>query len=155
MRKREREVKDPRTIHSAIAARKIIRIGIWDGERPCVVPMCFGFSANELYLHSAPIGHKVEAIRRFPGVSFEMESFVEIVPAKSACAFGTRYTSIMGHGKATVVEDMEGKIRGLNVIMRHYSDEDRFDYSEEGLGKVCVIKIAIEELTCKSTEAGA
>jgi nitroimidazol reductase NimA-like FMN-containing flavoprotein (pyridoxamine 5'-phosphate oxidase superfamily) len=59
-----------------------------------------------------------------------------------------RYRSVIGYGLACFIEDCEEKKKGLNCIMRHYSDETH-QFSDEEIRNVCVIRIHIDTMTGK------
>ena len=128
---------------------QVCHLGLCDGEGPYVVPVCFGYDGRALYFHSAPRGRKIRAIAADGAVCFEVETDVELVPAERACKWSIRYRSVMGTGRAALVEDAEGKRRALNAIMRKYSGQD-WDFGGFDLNRVAVVRIEIESMTGKT-----
>jgi nitroimidazol reductase NimA-like FMN-containing flavoprotein (pyridoxamine 5'-phosphate oxidase superfamily) len=58
-----------------------------------------------------------------------------------------RYRSVIGLGRASLLESDEEKTRGLNIIVRHYSPKDDSTFDKESLDKLAVIKIDIDSMT--------
>lgn len=50
-----------------------------------------------------------------------------------------------------MIADKEEKLKGLNVIMSHYSNESTFEYNEKSVENVLIIKVVIDEMTGKKT----
>ena len=59
------------------------------------------------------------------------------------------HKSVIGTGSIEFIEDTDKKRRALDIIMRHYSDRETFEYADEMLNRVCVFKLSIKELSCK------
>ena len=112
-----------------------------------MVPLCFGYERGALYFHSAREGRKLEILKKIPRVCFEMEIDWEVVRSGDHC--NMRYRSVIGFGKATLLEDSEDKCNSLDLIMRHYHQEP-FAYPEEPLKRTAIIKVEIEEMTGKA-----
>ena len=64
------------------------------------------------------------------------------------CMGGCDTGVFIGFGRACFIEDCEEKKKGLNCIMRHYSDETH-QFSDEDIRNVCVIRIDIDSMTGK------
>lgn len=149
MRRQEREIKDRQEIETIIEMAQICRIGMAENGVPYIVPMNFGYKDNSLYFHCAPEGKKLDIIKSSPRVCFEMEADYELLKTGDVpCGWSTKYSSVMGTGKAFIINDEEEKRKALNIIIGHYGTS-RYDFSEEELGKAGVIRIEIEEMTGK------
>lgn len=48
-----------------------------------------------------------------------------------------------------ILKDNEKKKHGLNIIMAHYSKQNSWEYNEEMLDRVLVVKLSVTELSCK------
>jgi nitroimidazol reductase NimA-like FMN-containing flavoprotein (pyridoxamine 5'-phosphate oxidase superfamily) len=72
------------------------------------------------------------------------------VEGQEACDWGMRYQSVIGFGQAVILDDMEEKRRGLEIIMRQYSDRS-FLFLEDSVARITVIKVAIESMTGKQS----
>ena len=150
MRRKEKEITNKSKIESIIRNSLVCRLGIADNGTPYIVPLCFGYRANCLYFHSAREGRKIEMLKRNNEVCFEFDGNLEIQSGKAACEWGMKYRSVIGYGRASFVEDPEEKRMALDAIMAQYAD-GAFEYSENALGKVLVIKVEIESMTGKKS----
>jgi nitroimidazol reductase NimA-like FMN-containing flavoprotein (pyridoxamine 5'-phosphate oxidase superfamily) len=150
MRKKEREITGIEEIDEILKKAEICRIGLTDGDEPYVVPVCFGYEGNTLYFHSAPEGRKIDLIKKNGRVCFEIDTDVEIVSAEKPCAWTVRYRSVMGVGRAVILEKNEEKKHGLNVIMRQYS-KNITGLEFETLDLTSVVKIEIENISAKKS----
>lgn len=149
MRRSEKEIRDRGVIDGLIRNAKVCRLAMCDEDIAYLVPVCFGYDGERIYVHSSREGKKLEMIRRNQRVCFEMEGDTSIKKAETACKWSIEYTSVIGHGAALIVDDAERKRRGLDQIMEHYGGKGPFQYSEKALDNCVVIEIAIEGLTCK------
>ena len=150
--RREREVTDINEILKILDNSKIVHIGLIDGDEPYVVPMNYGYTyKNEqltLYLHGATEGKKLDIMRVNPKVFFSVECDVEPFNGTVACQYGTSYSSIMGKGKARILETPEEKMQGLTLFMKTQTGLD-FKFNERLVSAVSVIKIEVSEFTAK------
>ena len=143
MRKREREIRDLGAMEAVIKKARVCRMALADGDRPYIVTLNFGYEDETLYFHSAPEGRKIDILRRNDRVCVAFDSDKELVENDRACGFTMHYRSVIGFGRASLIEDPAAKIRALDVIMRHYSDK-RFTYDEGALEKVLIIKVKLD-----------
>jgi nitroimidazol reductase NimA-like FMN-containing flavoprotein (pyridoxamine 5'-phosphate oxidase superfamily) len=150
MRRRDKEVTDTQEIEQMINSSPVCRIGLCDGNQPYVVPVCFGYEAGRIYIHSYPAGKKMEILRKNPRVCIEIDSGIEPVPAESPCNRGMKYRSIIALGTCRFLSADAEKKHALKVILEHYGaiKEDIPDFSPAG---VAVISIDIETITGKKS----
>ena len=150
--KREREVTDINEIKEILDKSMIVHVGMIDGDEPYVVPMNYGYTLEDgelcIYLHGATVGRKIDIIKANPKVFFEMECDVTPFEGKVACQYGTTYASVMGLGKAEVLETPEEKIDGLVKFMKTQTGKD-FAFDEKIVSIVSVIKITAKDFTAK------
>lgn len=151
MRRNDKEIRDEDTIKSIIKRATVCRLGLSENNVPYIVPLNFGYKDNFLYFHSAREGKKIDMIRSNNDVCFEIDSDNEIVEGEKACGWSMKYYSIIGFGKAFLVEDFEEKRKALDVIMGHYSGESSFEYPEEAVNNTSIIKVKIERMTGKKS----
>jgi uncharacterized protein len=150
MRRKEREIKDIAAIEEILRRATVCRLGLCEDNRPYVVPLCYGYEGKALYIHCAREGKKLDIIRKNNCVSFEVDIDHEIIKAEQACKCAMKYKSVIGFGKAVLVEDIEGKRMALDVIMRQFS-ANTFEYPEEAVRKTTIIKVEIESMTGKQS----
>ena len=156
MTRREREVTDINKILEILDKSKVVRIGLVDGDEAYVVPMNYGYTyENEkltLYLHGARRGKKIDLMRANPQVFFEMDCDIVPFEGEVACKYGITYSSIMGKGKATILEDPEEKMQALTYLMKTQTGKD-FEFNEKLVSVVAVIRIDVTEFTAKHRPA--
>ena len=150
MRRSEREIKDRGAIESILDRATICRVAFSHDNLPYIVPLNFGYADNCLYFHSAPEGKKIEIIKQNSSVCFEVDVDVELVEGGKACDWTVRYRSVVGFGKAFLVDDPKEKRRALDIIVGHYSDRS-YEYGGEAINKVAVVKVEIDGLTGKQS----
>ncbi len=149
VRRKDGEITDLREIEQIIRKTKVCHLGLVDNDEPYVVPVNFGYEQNALYFHSALEGRKVALIKKNNKVCFEIDTDVEIGKTdRSNCS--VRYKSVIGTGRAYILENNEEKTRGLKSIMRQCAGGE-YSFSEERLDTLLVIKIDIESITGKQS----
>jgi nitroimidazol reductase NimA-like FMN-containing flavoprotein (pyridoxamine 5'-phosphate oxidase superfamily) len=121
MRRKEREITDPGEIEEIIGQAEVCRVGLVDGDEPYIVPVFFGYEKGAIYFHCALEGRKIEIIKRHNRACFEIDTDVEIVGGQKPCGWTARYRSIMGVGRARILEDETEKVHALNVLMKQSS----------------------------------
>lgn len=152
MRKKEKEVTQIEEIESIIGRSDVCRIAFANDNVPYLVTMNFGYTGGkkrELYFHCANEGRKLEMIRKNNMVCFEMDTDHQLYESETACDFGMKYSSVVGFGRMFIVTDEAGKKDGLNVIMKHYSGKDDFEFRDSSLNRTTILKLVIDEMTGK------
>jgi nitroimidazol reductase NimA-like FMN-containing flavoprotein (pyridoxamine 5'-phosphate oxidase superfamily) len=148
MRKKEKEIKDRAEIEAILCEAEICRIALCDGDTPYIVPVNFGYKDNKLYLHSAREGRKLDIIRKNNKVCFEVDVDYQLVVCGAPCDWGMRYRSVIGTGRAHVIEDEDGRKEGFRILAEHYcSDADAI--RESSMKGAVIIRIDIEEMIGK------
>ena len=152
MTRREFEVKDPGVIRKILDESKYLHLGLVDDGMPYVVPMSYGYTLEDgkltLYLHSASKGYKLDVIAKDPTCCFEMNCGVEPFQGKIPCQYGITYYSLMGRGKAVMVEDVEEKERAMTLLMKTQTGKE-FAFNERLVSIVSVIRIDVTDYTAK------
>jgi nitroimidazol reductase NimA-like FMN-containing flavoprotein (pyridoxamine 5'-phosphate oxidase superfamily) len=148
MRKKEKEIKAHEAIESIIQKSLVCRLALSEGNRPYIIPLCFGYQDHTLYFHCAREGRKIDILRKNPRVCFEFDIDHELVTDEQACKFDMKYRSVIGFGKASLVEDPESKRRALDAIMSHYTGKI-FTYPDDLVAKTGILKVEIENLSGK------
>jgi len=150
MRRTDKEITDRIKIESIIQSSVVCRLGMLDENRPYIVPLCFGYKENTLYFHSANKGRKIDILKKNNTVCFEFDIDYEPIKADNPCEWGMIYKSVIGFGKAYLVNDFKAKCAALDIIMQQYSDET-FDYPKTKIKNTLVIKVEIEHMTGKQS----
>jgi nitroimidazol reductase NimA-like FMN-containing flavoprotein (pyridoxamine 5'-phosphate oxidase superfamily) len=133
-------------IEAIIRKATVCRLGMLDGDTPYIVPLCFGYRDNTLYFHGSMKSRKAELIQKQPKVCFEFDILAEPLSATDPCDWDMRYQSVVGFGKAVVVEAIEEKRQALEIITAQYA-KGSYSFPEPKLKATAVIKVAIEAMT--------
>ena len=156
MRRRDKEVLDPAIALDVLARGEVLRLAMIAAGAPYVVPLSYAavpgppgspLAGLRLYVHSAPEGKKVAALRADPRVSFEVTVDVAVVRASRACDFGLRFRSVVGEGRARFLDDAPGKARALSLIASRYGAAGPI--GEADAARVLVVEIAVDAVSCK------
>ena len=156
MRRQDRRITDPAMICAVLDKCRTLHLGLVEDGRVYIVPLNYGWTEENgryiLYAHSAAEGRKIDLIRGGADVGFEMETGVEYFDAETACGWGNRYESIIGEGRATLLETPEEKRQALAAIMAHYSARKDYTFEDAMVNLVQVIQIDVTALSCKIHE---
>ena len=174
MRRKDREVLGDENIAKIIEQCTTCHVALMDDDNasmPYVIPLSFGYSLNsgvlELYFHCAHVGKKLDCIRKNPNVAFSMcvENRIEI-HEEAYCKSGRFYASVVGQGKAEIVENITEKCRGLSLLMKRQAAKapqsasfthsmqsaspHQFEFTPEQAATVTVFKITSTNFTGKA-----
>ena len=150
--KREIRITEPDEIARILNTAKVMHMGLAVDNEPYVVPMNYGYVLEDgkltLYLHSAVKGRKLDMIRSNPKVSFSIDCDRMPFEGRVACQYGMVYSSVMGKGTATIVEDVEEKKQAMSILMKTQTGKD-FTFEDRLVSIVAVIRIDVVEFTAK------
>jgi nitroimidazol reductase NimA-like FMN-containing flavoprotein (pyridoxamine 5'-phosphate oxidase superfamily) len=137
---------------------------------PQIIPMNFVYVKNDLidtqsdnknigaiYMHSHPIGEKIENIKRNSKVGFEVDSYVCFLPSyyfhpTDASQADTLYISVVIKGNAAIVQDPDEKANALNALMKKYQKEGGYELLSSNMGsvrEVTVLKVVPDQIRGK------
>ena len=154
MRRAAREITEPAALDEILREARVLFLAIHDGPAPYVFPVCFAHDQGTLYVHSALAGTKMDLLAANPVVGFSACTDLQVVPGAAACDFGARARSVVGTGRAGIVEDPVLRARALDAIMRHYAAGPAAEepvYKPDTLARTCVIAIRVSSLRGKRT----
>ena len=103
---------------------------------------------NSIYIHCAPEGRKLKAIRENPNVSLCIIGKVHLLPNK----FTTKYESAIFFGKAHVNLSNEEKMKALHLLIDKLSSDFKdigAKYAEKSFHRVEIIRVDFEEFSGK------
>ncbi len=156
MKRKDREITDRADICHIIDQAKIMHLGLIDGDYPYIVPLHYGFEYLDredtfiFYMHGAKNGHKIDLIHESSNAFVEIETDIALVSGGDVpCGYGSFYSSFMGRGQVTIVEDSCEKKHGLHLLMKNQTHR-RFDFTEQMLSTVAVLKVTVKDYTAKA-----
>lgn len=144
-------IEEREIIDKIIRKNIVCYVGLIDlDDRPYVIPMNFGYAGDTLYLHSAPEGRSVEALKKNPNVCITFSEGHELIYQNEevACSYRMKSSSVICRGRVVFENDFDKKIECLNIIMKQYSDRE-FKYSDPAVKNVLIWKVEIEEVSSK------
>ena len=150
MRRKDKEISDASGINAIIEKSTVCRLGMVSGDKPYIVPLSFGYQDNALYFHGALKGQKIDLIKENSNVCIEFDIAAEAIGRGEACDWSMKFQSVIGFGKAALIEGLEEKRQALGVIMAQYSDKT-FEFPEKMVNATAVIKVEIERMTGKQS----
>jgi nitroimidazol reductase NimA-like FMN-containing flavoprotein (pyridoxamine 5'-phosphate oxidase superfamily) len=148
MRRREKEITDRAELRRILRDARVCRLALADGDRPYLVPLTFALDGDDVILHSARGGRKIDVLRRNPSVCFEVEEGVELAPAGTACGFSMRFRTVIGFGDVEFVEGRTERARLLALFGPRYGAPDG-PLPEAEVERTYVLRIRVRELTGK------
>jgi len=153
MRCQERKIEPGEELVHILRQGSVCWLSMVDQGKPYVVPVCYGYAQNALYIHSAPKGRKIDILGRSPDVCFSVVAHSEMVKADKPCSWTVRFSSVTGFGKAKILLDRKEKEEGLVILLAHCSGRE-YDFSGLPLDDLVVIKVEIEKMEGKRSPAG-
>lgn len=153
MRRSDREITDVNEILAIIDKCDSCNLGLSLNGMPYVVPLNFGYTFEggrlALYFHGAKEGKKHDIIAQNPNACFSMDCGHRLIENENACAYTMLYESVMGSGTIESLTAAHEKRDGLCALMRHYSPNREFSFTDAEIAGVCVLRLNVEEFTAK------
>lgn len=157
MRRTDREITDSATLRDILKKAHVINTAINDSPAPYVVPTNYGFEfvngKLRLYVHGAPEGRKRTLIAANPDVSFSIYTNTGLYtpgPEESVGHYSYFFQSILGSGKASLIDDLMEKEHAMRLILEHEAGHPiDDDIPEHDLAYVGVIRIDVDGFTGK------
>ena len=153
MRRNDREIKDIAGIEEILTQCKTCHLAMVDEGLPYVVPLSYGYKINsglalELYFHSALEGRKIDVLKRFNKVCFEISHEGMLVNSESPCNTSICYSSVIGFGEAVFIEEAAMKCEALSILFKHQTGKEAL-FNAEQAKTVCVFKVISTDFTGK------
>ena len=148
MRRKDREITDKDEMELILQAAPVCRLAMARNGEPYVVPVCFGYDNESIYIHSAPEGEKIDILRENPRVCIEVDLTSGPIPDENPCSWEMRFKSVICRGAVHFVEDADEKQKALECILHHYGAGPHV-FPKPALAKVSVIRVDIDQMTGK------
>lgn len=119
-----------------------------DDNYPYAVPLSFVYDHNRLIFHCALTGHKIDAIKKNPKVSFCVIAQDQVVEEK----YTTYFRSVIVFGKAHIASNVKEKKEAFEVLATKYSPRDekgRMDEMNKLFEQTNIIIVDIEHISGK------
>ncbi len=149
----DKEIHDQNAIEATLEEAPVCRVGFAVENEPYVVPMTYAYLGGRLYFHGALRGKKIDLLRKNNRVCFEASVVGGPVPSTRTCGWSMSYRSVVGYGKAVLIEDAAEKKKALAAIARKYTGKGETDDVEDIVRRTTVIRIDIDSMTGKQSPA--
>lgn len=119
-----------------------------ENNQPYGIPLSYAVIDEEIFIHCANEGHKLDNIMSNRKVSFCVVGKTELLPDK----FSTRYESVIVFGTASIIKG-DKKRTPLIALLAKYSPghmERGRKYIDKLINKTVVIKVSIDHITGKA-----
>lgn len=144
-------LKQLKDIEPILRKCDVCHVAMVDGDTPYVLPFNYGYQDGVIYLHSDPVGKKIEILKNNPKVciSFTTDHELFHITESVACSYGMRYKSIVVNGKVNFITDKLEKVKALNIFMEQYVKDKEFSYSDPAIENVCVFTVKVDDFLGK------
>lgn len=116
VRREERAAYDRPTIDAILDEALVCHIGFLREGAPVVVPMLHARIGDDLLLHASPASSLARALRIDPRVSVAVTLLDGLVLARTAFDHSANYRSVVVHGAARRIDDLEERARALDAF---------------------------------------
>jgi nitroimidazol reductase NimA-like FMN-containing flavoprotein (pyridoxamine 5'-phosphate oxidase superfamily) len=148
MRRKEREITSREEIDGILGSTIVMNLAFSDNNVPFLVPVFFAYDGTALYFHSAFKGTKMDILSRNRQVCFEVSVDQGVIESDMACDFEARHRTVIGFGKAGLIDDISEKVRVLDMIVARFTDR-KFPYPQGSLDNTAVVRIEIDSIKGK------
>ena len=119
----DRSIESMQVIEEILNRATVGHLGLCWKDQPYVVPLLFAFKNGNIYLHCSSSGMMMQFLQNNSSVCFEVEEFLDIVPASVPCKYSNTYRSVIAFGSAQILTDANEKTEGLRLIVAKYAGE--------------------------------
>jgi nitroimidazol reductase NimA-like FMN-containing flavoprotein (pyridoxamine 5'-phosphate oxidase superfamily) len=137
-------------LHAVLDAGLIARLGVITSGWPMVVPTCYGFTADTLYLHGSVASQSLNTAAAPVCVTVTLTD--GLVLARSVFEHTINYRSAMIYGQPRLVTDPAERLAGLRCITEHVAP-GQWDYarqpSRKDLAAVRLLALPLDEASVK------
>jgi nitroimidazol reductase NimA-like FMN-containing flavoprotein (pyridoxamine 5'-phosphate oxidase superfamily) len=153
MRRKEREIKDKRTMDDLVAKRPFVTIAMCKDDEPYIVTVNHAYdpSSKGLYFHCANTGKKLDMLESNPRVIAQVLDDRGYV--RDECDYDYLTVNLEGFAKKVVSE--EEKIHALDLLLSKFEpgldaeDARKKFIKQASFGKVAIYRIDISSMTGK------
>lgn len=156
MRRSDRAVEDEAWIHNLLKRAAVGYLATAFQDQPFINSNLFVYDEprHVIYMHTALVGRTPANAKANPLVCFSVTEMGRLLPAEEALEFSVEYSSVIAFGRATLLEDAEEKIHGLQLLLGKYAPhlrpgEHYRPMTDEELKRTAVYRIEIDSWSGK------
>lgn len=155
MKLNKNEITDINEIFKILERCTTINLGMYADDYPYVIPMTFGCSIEDeklcVYFHCAGQGRKWDLLHEDSRVCVEAHIY-ERVTMSGTDEITAEFESVVGFGRAELIEEQKEKVRAIKIMLEHYNSSGFPATSCKGLGRVEVYRIVLDRVTGKRSK---
>jgi nitroimidazol reductase NimA-like FMN-containing flavoprotein (pyridoxamine 5'-phosphate oxidase superfamily) len=152
MNRKEKQITDPVVLNEILKQGKYVMIAMCRAKEPYIAALNYGYDENKnsLYFHCSLKGLKLDFIRHNPSVC---ATIIEDRGYKTGdCS--QAYRSVVFWGKMHIIEDLEEKKHGINILLNHLEDNpdeirEKSLKSDDVYKEVGILRLDITEISGK------
>lgn len=152
MRRKDRQITDENELNEILTQGKYTIISMCRDNEPYIVTLSYGYDKgkNVLYFHTGLKGLKIEFINSNSNVCATIIDDGGYTMGE--CAH--KYRSIVINGKISIVENLEEKKYGMEVILEHLEDnpsviKERALKNEKIYNSIAILRLDIKDIIGK------
>jgi nitroimidazol reductase NimA-like FMN-containing flavoprotein (pyridoxamine 5'-phosphate oxidase superfamily) len=128
----------PDEIEHVLQAEQIGRLGVTDGERVYIFPICYGYDGRCIYVAARP-GLKLRLMQQHPEVCIEVEQIEST----------THWRTVMAHGRFQEITEPTARDDALALIAAQAGDDHPLSLAPymDGPDATVVFRIQLAEKT--------
>ncbi len=154
------EIKEKKIINKLLDKAEYGTLALSDGGKPYSLPINFVMIEDVLYFHGSLKGKKMSILAKNSNVSFSVVEEYSLIQSYFsatdglACPATQFFKSVVINGRAIILTEQKEKAKVLEALMQKLQPEGKYIplrdeiYAKE-LKATAVVKIVIDELTCK------
>jgi nitroimidazol reductase NimA-like FMN-containing flavoprotein (pyridoxamine 5'-phosphate oxidase superfamily) len=143
---------DRATIHAILDDGMYGHVGVQSGGQPFVIPTLYGRFGDEVFLHGSPLAGILGVAVAGAPLCLTVTLLDGLVLARSAFHHSMNYRSVVILGHARRIDDREGKLEALRVIVDHVipgRSEDVRGPNDKELAATEVVALDLNEASAK------
>ena len=152
MKRTDHIITDLYEVIRVIDACKLCHVAMFDGERPRMFTMNFGFDLDRYSFSFFFLGvHDAEGLKIIEEdvpVVFELECNCQKIDSEDPAIDGYVYSNIRGNGFVEPIEDPEARLKAMDLIMQHQSGK-HYTGGPEGIDGIPLYQLFVADLVAK------
>ncbi len=155
MRRIEKEISNKNELIGILKKGKYTIISLCKENEPYITTLSYGYdeAKHALYFHCAKEGQKIDFIQSNPYIC---GTVIEDNGYKEGC--GQTFRSVVFRGKMVIIESLEEKKEGLDVLINHLENDptpikNKFLNKDNSYEKLGMLRLDITEISGKEEKA--
>ena len=154
------EIKDKELIKDILENAEFGTLAICMDNKPYSIPLNFVEINDEIFIHGAKKGKKIEIMNKNSSASFSVVESYSLLPSYFSTDDGRAspathmFRSIIIDGNIEFIEDYDIKVNALEMLMQKYQKEGGYKSLDNEMYKkivnaTCIYKLVCDEVSTK------